>query len=223
MDTLETRGRLLLSLVRVGLHVHRAIGEAVKPLGVTPLELALLRLLALDQWTSFSSLARNLGLTRSGVRNPICRLERDGLLEVRRYQIDRRCFELRLLRAGADVLEPALETLGYLERQFCTSAEAALGLDRWLEERVLELRPQLRPPTLATLLAPLTGVTRTGARTLMQDDDASREIGDQLDNLENLCGEGAPLAHLDASREIGDQLDNLENLCREWAPVDDRG
>ncbi len=147
------KGRLLFALIRVGANLQQYLEGVLEPLGMTPLELQVMRIVSYQEWPSIAAVARNVGIAKQSVRGPLRTLESAGLIEFGSWALDRRQRALRLTLSGEERLEILLAQLAEAERRFIRDTmDPTFRLDTWLEEGVWELRPTLRPPNLRMLL-----------------------------------------------------------------------
>jgi DNA-binding MarR family transcriptional regulator len=129
--------RIGFLLSQLGSHASAVFAEQTAPLGVTPSEAGVIRIIAREPGTSQSGLAERLGIGQSRVVAILDRLEGAGLTTRTRRPGDRRVQEVALT-------DPGRELAGRL-RQAAEAQESALtaGLDDADRERLAELLAQL--------------------------------------------------------------------------------
>ncbi len=76
-------------------------GESI---GVTPRQAEVLTVLASRETWSVGEVASNLGVSSAAATKAIVRLERKGLVTRSTDMMDRRCVNVRITRAGNDIL-----------------------------------------------------------------------------------------------------------------------
>jgi DNA-binding MarR family transcriptional regulator len=101
--TPRPRGTAYL-LSQLGILAAGRFGELLEPLGLTPPEAGVLRLLAREGGISQRALAERLGTAPSRVVVLVDGLEGKGLVSRRRSETDRRNHELHLTEAGETTL-----------------------------------------------------------------------------------------------------------------------
>ncbi len=147
------KGQLLFALIRVGGNLQQHLEALLEPLGITPLELQVMRVIGLNEWPSIASVARNVGVSKQAIQKPLRALREAGLLELGASQLDRRHSQLRLTVCGEERLGEALARLDEAELRFTRGRlDESFRLDTWLEDGFWELRPDLKPPSLRVLL-----------------------------------------------------------------------
>lgn len=101
--------RIAFLLAQLGADASAAFEQALAPLGITPSEAGLLRLIARSAGIGQKAASEQLGVGPSRIVAVLDGLERQGLVERRRSASDRRNHELHLTPAGQktlDVLRP---------------------------------------------------------------------------------------------------------------------
>ncbi|MCX4982165.1 MarR family winged helix-turn-helix transcriptional regulator [Streptomyces sp. NBC_00572] len=96
-------------LAQLGAHAAGRFGERVGEFGLTPPDVGLLRMIAVEPGRSQRSLAADLGVVPSRVVALIDNLEQKGLVERRRSAEDRRHHELYVSEGGRRALERVRE------------------------------------------------------------------------------------------------------------------
>ncbi|MER6511740.1 MarR family transcriptional regulator [Nonomuraea sp. NPDC001636] len=97
-------------LAQLGAHAAGRFAARVAELGLSPSDVGLLRMIALQPGRSQQSLAADLGVVPSRVTALLDPLDRAGLVERRRSAGDRRNHELHLTEQGAKVMEDIRRT-----------------------------------------------------------------------------------------------------------------
>ncbi|MCP2338839.1 MarR family winged helix-turn-helix transcriptional regulator [Actinomadura rupiterrae] len=115
-DVLTQRLGYLLKHVQARLAEESA--RALEPFGVSGRELAVLAVLGEDRPISQLEGAGKLGVDRTTMVALVDRLERDGLVERRRSELDRRKNVVALTERGEDLLRRAEDARRRMEREF---------------------------------------------------------------------------------------------------------
>jgi DNA-binding MarR family transcriptional regulator len=118
------RGGFLLA--QVGAYATMRFAQRLEDLGLTPSDIGLLRLIALNPGQSQQTLAQSLGVVPSRVVALIDELQGKGLVSRERSTTDRRNYELQLSPAGRDVMSKMREIGSAHEKdilQVLTAAE----------------------------------------------------------------------------------------------------
>ncbi|MFI6325594.1 MarR family winged helix-turn-helix transcriptional regulator [Nonomuraea sp. NPDC050556] len=97
-------------LAQLGAHAAGRFSERIGELGLSPSDVGLLRMIAMQPGRSQQSLAADLGVVPSRVTALIDPLDRAGLVERRRSTGDRRNYELHLTPDAARVMEEIRNT-----------------------------------------------------------------------------------------------------------------
>lgn len=97
-------------LAQLGAHAAGRFAARISELGLSPSDVGLLRMIAMQPGRSQQSLAADLGVVPSRVTALIDPLDRAGLVERRRSTGDRRNYELHLTPDAARVMEEIKNT-----------------------------------------------------------------------------------------------------------------
>ena len=103
--------RIAFLLAQLGSDASAAFEQALAPLGITPSEAGMLRLIGRNPGISQKAVSEQLGVVPSRVVAVLDRLERQGHVERRRSATDRRSHEVHLTATGERLLA-ALDNLG---------------------------------------------------------------------------------------------------------------
>lgn len=128
MDERRPR-RIAFLLAQIGADVSAAFDDVLAPLDVTASEAGLLRLVGRSPGISQRAASEQLGVGPSRVVAVLDRLERRGLLERRRSQVDRRSHELHLTPDGQRLLSE-LRSVGEAHEAAFTEGLDEEDLDR---------------------------------------------------------------------------------------------
>ena len=120
----ETSRELLMRLRSVGLGVHQDLTSRLKPVGISPGELEVLRRLADTPGLTASMLGRRLDLRRQSLNEQLQSLEKRELIHRHFCFGDTRAVAWSLTDAGTKTLEEGLGVVNDLELQLL----ARLGL-----------------------------------------------------------------------------------------------
>lgn len=122
--------------LQVSAHVLRKLADRmVEPLGFTTGQLAVVAVIAQDQPTTQTNIAKVLALNESGLTALLSRLVADGIVERRQSEDDKRVRLLSLTEAGLDLQNQARSTFGKVNELIdqalpeSTQSDMALALD----------------------------------------------------------------------------------------------
>jgi len=124
-----------LALRQAARHVTQLYDQFLAPTGVRASQFGILAKLRRKGPMTINALARDLVLDRTTLGRNILPLEREGLIDIRKGQTDRRSKELHLTERGRERLRAAAQGWVKAQEQF----EATFG-----GERSTELRTMLR-------------------------------------------------------------------------------
>ncbi|SDR22780.1 MarR family winged helix-turn-helix transcriptional regulator [Thermostaphylospora chromogena] len=128
MNTRRPR-RIAFLLSQLGSDASAAFERALAPLGITPSEAGLLRLIGRNPGISQKAVSEHLGVGPSRVVAVLDRLERQGHVERRRSTTDRRSHEIHLTASGERLLA-ALRPVAESHEAAFTQGLAEDDLDR---------------------------------------------------------------------------------------------
>lgn len=100
---------ICLSLQRAARTVGRLFDEALRPLEITNWQFSLLMNLSREQAPTIGELAEALSMDRTTITANLKPLERRGLVEIHRDDVDGRSRRVALTKAGARLLKSAYE------------------------------------------------------------------------------------------------------------------
>ena len=134
---------------QIGARSAQLFAALLAPLGVSPRAFAVLSNLAGADGQSQQQLADTLGIHRNNMVGLVDELEAAGWVRRHRSQRDRRAFDVRLTRAGSDVVARVSELIPALDRevgQGLTEAEKQTAVTL-LQKMAgpLDLRPGVHP------------------------------------------------------------------------------
>lgn len=102
----KTEGpRSAFLLAQIGAHAAARFAQCLTPLGLTPAEAGILRILRAASGISQQELSVRLEVHPSRLVALLDKLEKGGLIERRRDEVDRRLYSLHLGKAGVELLE----------------------------------------------------------------------------------------------------------------------
>jgi len=104
-ESARWRGPPAFLLAQVGAHAAAQFAQRIAPLGITPPQAGILRVIAADQGLSQRELSTLLGILPSRLVTLVDELEALGLLERRSDPEDRRAHALHLSATGHQLLE----------------------------------------------------------------------------------------------------------------------
>jgi DNA-binding MarR family transcriptional regulator len=147
------RGGFLLA--QVGAYATMRFAQRLEDLGLTPSDIGLLRLIALNPGQSQQTLAQSLGVVPSRVVALIDELQGKGLVSRERSSTDRRNYELQLSPTGREVMakmreigsaheKDILRVLTAAERKTLTALLAKVAASHDLPP---DVHPGYRPTT----------------------------------------------------------------------------
>jgi DNA-binding MarR family transcriptional regulator len=116
-------GSVAFLLAQVGAQAATRFAERLEPLGLTPPEAGILRVIGRADDLSQSGLAKILGMFPSRLVLVLDGLERAGLVERRPRASDRRTHHLQLTAAGRQALEAVGWTARAHQREVCAGLE----------------------------------------------------------------------------------------------------
>jgi DNA-binding MarR family transcriptional regulator len=137
-ESLSARTAYLLG--RAAQRAHAMGEEDLRPLGITPREYSVLAVLADRSPLTQTGIAEILGLDRTTILKLAAELERKGLVERARDELDRRAYAVALTTAGDQLREDALKLLLDCEERFL----APLPADQ--QDRLHELLARVIKP-----------------------------------------------------------------------------
>ncbi|WP_243726968.1 MarR family winged helix-turn-helix transcriptional regulator [Actinocrispum wychmicini] len=114
-------GGVAFLLAQLGAHAANRFAERIGELGLTPVDVGLLRMIAVEPGRSQQSLAAELGVVPSRVTALIDPLDRAGLVERRRSKEDRRNYELHLTDKAGEVMAGIRQVATAHEGEICTA------------------------------------------------------------------------------------------------------
>lgn len=115
-------GRLVMALIRAGVLLRLELDRMMDDdLGLTSVELEVLRIIATEGAMSAAPLAWRLGVKRQSLQPLLERLARDELLDAERSTQDRRVIDYSLTRAGHSLGALGNSALLELERKFLST------------------------------------------------------------------------------------------------------
>ena len=112
-------------LARVGRSQASTFAERVQSVGLRPKHFAVLNAIALADGASQQELGGRMGLDPSGLVGAIDQLERQGLVERRRDEADRRRYVLRLTDEGTATLRRGRRVVSESARELLRSLDDA--------------------------------------------------------------------------------------------------
>lgn len=146
MNQEKTEGpRSAFLLAQIGAHAAAQFAQRLVPLGLTPADAGILRILRASAGLSQQELSVRLDVHPSRIVGLLDKLENGGFIERRRDGEDRRLYSLHLTKAGVELLEK----IGLLAREHQEAMSA--GLNRDENDQLTEL---LRQVAKAQGLAP---------------------------------------------------------------------
>jgi DNA-binding MarR family transcriptional regulator len=110
-------------LAQLGAHAANRFAERLDELGLTPADIGLLRMIAIEPGRSQQSLATHLGVVPSRVTALIDQLDQKGLVERRRSTEDRRTYELLLTGEGGRVMGQLKRVAFAHEEDICSALD----------------------------------------------------------------------------------------------------
>jgi DNA-binding MarR family transcriptional regulator len=122
-----------LAVRQAARHITQFYDELLAPSGLRTTQFSILGKLRRLGPVTINALARELVMDRTTLGRNILPLEREGLIEIRPGEIDRRSKELHLSEAGAARLRAAVEGWREAQRTF----EARFGAKRAAELRAM--------------------------------------------------------------------------------------
>lgn len=137
-------GVLLAALVRAGAALQVLLANELRQVGMTPLEVEVLRRLSRQPGSSEASLAESLWMKRQSLHEVVLRLRAAGLIELERGESDRRTVCLWLTPLARERLSTILERIDRLESRVLgelTDDERHQLLER-LERATLGIRKE---------------------------------------------------------------------------------
>lgn len=117
--------RLAFLLSQLGSDAASGFEQALRPLGITPSDAGVLRLIGRNPGISQRAVSEQVGVGSSRIVAVLDRLESRELVERRRSRADRRSHELHLTERGQELLTQ----LGHLARRHEREYTASLELD----------------------------------------------------------------------------------------------
>lgn len=137
-------GVLLSSLIRAGAALQGLLEVELRQVGLTPLEVEVLRRLSAQPGSSEALLAEKLWMKRQSVHRVVARLRAAGLIDAEPSESDRRTVCLWLTPLARERLSTTFERLDRLESRILgelTEDDRAALLER-LERATLGLRKE---------------------------------------------------------------------------------
>ena len=117
--------RVAFLLSQLGSDAASGFEQALRPLGTTPSEAGVLRLIGRNPGISQRAVSEQVGVGSSRIVAVLDRLESRELVERRRSRADRRSHELHLTERGQEILTQLRRVAGRHEREYT----ASLALD----------------------------------------------------------------------------------------------
>jgi DNA-binding MarR family transcriptional regulator len=142
--TTERRGQRLTYLVkRLEMAERARMEEVLRPLGVTLQQYTALSLLERREGLSSAQLARRHYVTPQAMNQLVASMERDGFIERRPDEANRRILRAWLTQRGAEVLRACNDGVDDLEGQMLSALtpEQAAVFERALEQCLTALAP----------------------------------------------------------------------------------
>lgn len=125
---------------KLGYSVSQALADGLRPLGIEPPHLGLLRILQSTAGESQRAIGDSLDIAPNRMVTLVDQLEAIGALERRRHPSDRRAWTLMLTPDGSDLLAQAMTIAFAVEDQLCRN------LDPAERKQLLELLGRLHDP-----------------------------------------------------------------------------
>jgi DNA-binding MarR family transcriptional regulator len=110
---------------RLGYEVGDRLTEALKPLGIEPRHLGLLRALAMSDGQSQRAIGDSLNLHPNRMVALVDELERKRLVRRRPHPTDRRAHAVTLTPAGHRLLDQAIQLAIGIEQELCADLQPA--------------------------------------------------------------------------------------------------
>jgi DNA-binding MarR family transcriptional regulator len=126
---------------RLGYSIGQALADGLRPAGIEPPHLGLLRILQSTEGESQRSIGDRLNIAPNRMVMLVDQLEALGAVERRRHPSDRRAWTLRLTPEGLELLEQAMRVALGVEEALCRD------LDPAERGQLLELLGRLHEPT----------------------------------------------------------------------------
>ena len=136
-------------LAQIGAHAAAKFAERLSPLGLTPAEAGILRILGSEPGITQRALAQRLGIFASRLVLLLDDLARRGLVDRHASPRDRRSHALRLTKGGTEQLEAVGRVAREHQEEICAGlTDAERTQLRELLEKIAahqELRPGVHP------------------------------------------------------------------------------